>query len=256
MKLQLIIDTNNDSADEVVNTVLRIFGVETVTETYTVGDVSHSTTTNTLIHHADLPSTGAPLATTQMGFGTSAAHVQPERASAHPDHAAAKAAGFIPQAAQAAMTSANSVELDKSGCPWDGRIHASPPSINKGDGMWRAKKGVDKAEAEALSTDLRRIAQAGGNHTAAAPAGMPQQTLAQFNPPVHQAAPVETAFTKMMAELAPHVASGAIPQTVIDEAAKRVGAHNNGAGNIALLQHNEALIPQFVAMVNTILAGG
>lgn len=263
--------------DTILNTVLRIFGRPEIFgqaanghAVDTISGVGQAGNQKPIINYADMPQVGAQQPH-EMGFGQSAPHVQPERATTHPNHAAASAVGYVQQgapmpdavitpAAQNAMAGAvNGVQLDKSGCPWDARIHASPPSINKGDEMWRSKKGVDKAQAEALSTELRRIASAGGNPTAAAPAGMPQANQAQFTPAPapaqQQAAPVSTAFTEMMAQLAPHVASGAIPQTTIDEAARRVGAHNNGVGNVTLLQHNEALIPAFVAEVNKICAG-
>lgn len=278
VQFSVSLESSRDEQDMVINSILRVFGRPPIddmshtiqtTNGYTVQGVGQP---GNVIAYADMPQIGG------THPGQSAPHVQPERATNHPNHQVAAANGFqvpppagyvepsnpmpdavVTPAAQNAMNQANTTQLDKSGCPWDGRIHATPPSINKGDEMWRSKKGVDKAQAEALSTELRRIASAGGNTLQAAPAGMPQANQAQFTPapaPVQQqAAPVSTAFTEMMAQLAPHVASGAIPQATIDEAARRVGAHNNGVGNVTLLQHNEALIPAFVAQVNAICAG-
>lgn len=49
------------------------------------------------------------------------------------------------------------VQLDKSGLPWDERIHSETPTINKSDGLWRMKRGIgDKRElVEAVEAELR-----------------------------------------------------------------------------------------------------
>lgn len=45
--------------------------------------------------------------------------------------------------------------VDSAGLPWDERIHASSRAINKGDGKWRARKGVDAAIVPAVEAELR-----------------------------------------------------------------------------------------------------
>jgi hypothetical protein len=46
-------------------------------------------------------------------------------------------------------------ELDKRGFPHDARIHSSPPSIRKGDGQWRGRRGLDNATLETVEAELR-----------------------------------------------------------------------------------------------------
>lgn len=43
--------------------------------------------------------------------------------------------------------------LDKSGCPWDARIHASSKAFIA-DGTWRLKRGVDPALVESVKAEL------------------------------------------------------------------------------------------------------
>lgn len=47
--------------------------------------------------------------------------------------------------------------LDKSGVPWDERIHSSSKSINKSDGMWRTKRGVGEVEFGKIHAELQAL---------------------------------------------------------------------------------------------------
>jgi hypothetical protein len=49
----------------------------------------------------------------------------------------------------------DNVELDKRGFPHDARIHSSPPSIRKGDGQWRGRRGLDNVTLETVEAELR-----------------------------------------------------------------------------------------------------
>jgi hypothetical protein len=44
--------------------------------------------------------------------------------------------------------------FDKSGMPWDKRIHSSAKSVNK-DGSWKKRKGAEAAEIAAVEAELR-----------------------------------------------------------------------------------------------------
>lgn len=61
--------------------------------------------------------------------------------------------------APAAPNPSSGVVTDKAGIPWDKRIHSSPASINKGDGLWRAKRGRDEIEAKRIETELLALMQ-------------------------------------------------------------------------------------------------
>lgn len=46
-------------------------------------------------------------------------------------------------------------QLDKRGFPYDARIHSAGANINKSDGLWRTKRGVDNALIESVEAELR-----------------------------------------------------------------------------------------------------
>jgi len=79
-----------------------------------------------------------------------AAPVAPQAPS--PD---APAAPTAPAPTAPAAPAPNSeIVTDKAGLPHDKRIHSTPPSINKGDGLWRAKRGRDEVEAKRIEAEL------------------------------------------------------------------------------------------------------
>jgi len=84
-------------------------------------------------------------------------------------------------------------KLDKQGIPWDARIHSETKGLNKSDGNWRNKRGVDKDLLEKVTAELKaQYASSPGNvpPTAAAPpppAG--QQMNLQVAPPPPAAPP-------------------------------------------------------------------
>jgi hypothetical protein len=50
-------------------------------------------------------------------------------------------------------------QLDKRGFPFDERIHSgkAPGTINKSDGLWRTRRGVDNALIESVEAELKAI---------------------------------------------------------------------------------------------------
>ena len=56
-----------------------------------------------------------------------------------------------------APTPSSAIATDKAGLPHDKRIHSNPPSINKGDGLWRAKRGRDEIEAKRIEAELLEL---------------------------------------------------------------------------------------------------
>jgi hypothetical protein len=57
---------------------------------------------------------------------------------------------------------AAAIDVDANGLPWDKRIHASPPTKNKADGIWRRKRGLDNAVEAQVVAELRQAMAAPG----------------------------------------------------------------------------------------------
>lgn len=112
-----------------------------------------------------------------------------------------------PPAAPAAAGAA--VEVDANGLPWDKRIHASPPTKNKADGIWRRKRGLDDAVEAQVVAELRQVMAApaplaGGGAPPAPPSAAAESTTAPPAPPSTPAA-VGTASGPGAAAPAPEI---------------------------------------------------
>jgi hypothetical protein len=74
-----------------------------------------------------------------------------------PSPSAAPTAGTnntgIPATTAAGVNSVASAEVDKSGMPWDARIHQSGKSVKK-DGTWKLKKGIDQSIVQVVTAEL------------------------------------------------------------------------------------------------------
>lgn len=51
----------------------------------------------------------------------------------------------------------STVKVDAAGLPWDNRIHSSGKSINKGDGLWKAKRDVAPSLIASVEAELRAL---------------------------------------------------------------------------------------------------
>lgn len=59
--------------------------------------------------------------------------------------------------APAAPTPNSEIATDNAGLPWDRRIHSESKSINKTDGLWRTKRGVDPELVKTVEAELRAL---------------------------------------------------------------------------------------------------
>ena len=183
-----------------------------------------------------------------------------------------------PTASGAAPTAnAPAVELDKTGLPWDERIHASTKSKLK-SGEWKEKRGVDPALIASVTAELRasyRLASEGadgmlGLHSggpfpgqtvdnpaavfgAGAPvdnpaavfgAGAPAPALPQAPTPTAPAGGDPTTFEQLMPRLTPAISSGQLTPTALQTACTQLGL-----ANVVGLQQNPALVPSVWAML-------
>lgn len=73
----------------------------------------------------------------------------------------AVASAPVQNTALAPVPSGSTVELDKNGLPWYGRIHSESKSKNK-DGSWRNRRGVDAAVIAQIEAELRAALAAPG----------------------------------------------------------------------------------------------
>lgn len=172
---------------------------------------------------------------------------------------------LVQQGAAGLMPSANGVELDTDGIPWDERIHASTKSKNA-DGRWKKKKGMnDESKVNAIIAELKARVQGqqlgalvqqqtqpgvvGGVSAMALP-GAGATFLPGAQDVTHMAlpgAPVPmaqtadpTTFETLMPRVSAATASGAMPPNAVQLACQAVGL----AGIVALQQQ-----PQFVPAV-------
>jgi hypothetical protein len=67
----------------------------------------------------------------------------------------ASAASTAPSAPSAPAGVDPNAQLDKRGFPYDARIHSAGANINKSDGLWRTKRGVENALIESVEAELR-----------------------------------------------------------------------------------------------------
>jgi hypothetical protein len=140
------------------------------------------------------------------------------------------------------------VEVDARGLPWDQRIHAGTKRKNA-DGTWTARRGLnDPALLARVEAELRQTMGAGA---APAPVPVPAAVVpvpaAVVPPPAPPEAPAvatgET-FAQFCTRLSPHLASGAVTQAQLLQAATELGL----PGFPSLMQRPD-LLPQFATKV-------
>lgn len=144
-----------------------------------------------------------------------------------PDHPSASAPVTVASAAPA---------TDKSGLPWDERIHASTRALTA-DGMWRKKRGVEDATVNAVEAQLRQVMNI------PAPAAPP--------PPPPAPVPVEdfqNKFVALIGRTAQALAAGKITQAQIQQC-----ADSAGLPNIQMLFNRPDLFEQVRAALDAII---
>lgn len=127
--------------------------------------------------------------------------------------------------AQITIAEIADAQRDKTGLPWDARIHSGNKTINA-DGSWKKRKGVSDAIVDAVTAELRATCgMATGTGAASAPTGtiIPVADIAQLTnqaiaPPAPVAvpvpaviaapAPVSTPYTQLCDFLAKNTGNG------------------------------------------------
>ncbi len=142
------------------------------------------------------------------------------------------------------------VEVDASGLPWDARIHSSNHEKNKGDGLWRARRNVDKELVSTVEAELRAvmaIPQAAGvpaipnvpiPHALSSTPAPPVPAIM----PVVLAAPVAVTFADLVPRVMQETGAGRMTQAQVAAACAQVGL-----ANFPSLHLREDLVPQVFA---------
>lgn len=139
------------------------------------------------------------------------------------------------------------VDLDKTGLPWDGRIHAESKA-KIADGTWRKKRGVDPALVVTVEAELRQVMGAAPipapqAATVTMPtAGVASSAVAVPAPPTAPVAPVAPPPPAPLAQAAPPV--GSVPQ---DARAQFVGLVGRASAAIQAGKVTQAEITQCCA---------
>lgn len=152
---------------------------------------------------------------------------------------AATAAALATTVAPPTASPAGAVELDKSGLPWDGRIHASSKA-KVADGSWRAKRGVDpelvkQVEAELRQTMAAPAAPGAGWVPPAAPANPLAAVPWPF--PAPDAAPVVT-YAELTALVTSSLSLGTVTLEQVNAA-----CNNHGIPSFPSLASRPDLVP-------------
>lgn len=161
-------------------------------------------------------------------------------------------------------------EVDKTGLPWDERIHSSGANKLNADGTWRKRRGVNEIDYKRIEAELRGAAPAPSvptppvpqppNLTVVPPAPfVPPAAPNVPPPPTVSASPVPspggsapTTFAQIAGLIGPMMApKGALTQEMI---AKAMGAHGLGPG-LPLLAASQDKIPAVWQSIQNILQG-
>lgn len=152
-----------------------------------------------------------------------------------------------------APSAATGIELDKDGIPWDGRIHASTKTKTV-EAVWKKKRGVEQAEVDRVTAELRTTMMAPAAPVVEAPPAQvalafstgaatpvpPTPPVAVPTPPTPPAPPAATGvtFAEFMGHVTGGVTSGRFTREAVAEACAK-----HGAANLPGLINRPDLIP-------------
>jgi hypothetical protein len=167
------------------------------------------------------------------------------------------------QTAQA--TTITAAPVDKTGLPYDERIHSSSVDNRlNADGTWRAKRGVDKTFAKQIEAELRATLSAPVVTTSpAGPAPTPTPAATQSPPmpggnlpPMPGAAAIDPAYSALVAFIGANTQSTANPNAkftdqYITDVLKHYGIADGSLPNLA---HRLDLVPTVDGWLRSVLA--
>jgi hypothetical protein len=161
----------------------------------------------------------------------------------------------IPQPEPAAAPSISGIVLtDKTGLPWDERIHASTKTFNA-DGTWRKKRGIDVVTISTVEAELRllmAIPSPASVTTAAAippPPGSPAVPAAPAPPAAPDQADLRSQFVALVGRASAALTAGKLTQAEMASACASVGVDSLPKLGIRL-----DLVPHVAAEIDRLIA--
>jgi hypothetical protein len=199
-------------------------------------------------------------------FGSAPAPLPPGATVAPAPAASAPAVALVPAPAITPAPAHSGVDLDKTGLPWDARIHAE--SKNKiADGTWRKKRNLDPALLATVEAELRQVMGAPAAPNVAAGSQVVQAPAAQIVAPPPPAAPSAPAIAPPPAATAAPAgdarqifvglvgrASAAIQGGKVTQAEVNQCCAAAGVPALPLLANRLDLVAQVAAQVDALIA--
>ena len=139
-------------------------------------------------------------------------------------------------------------EVDKSGLPWDGRIHASTKAKNA-DNSWRYKRGLDAAVLAQVERELKALMAIPAAGPQLVPA--PPAPAAAVPPPPGGPDPI-AAFIGLMGRASAAMQAKKITQEEIQNCCKSIDPNLVA---LPLLASRTDLVPAVAALIDGIIAG-
>lgn len=140
--------------------------------------------------------------------------------------------------------------LDKSGLPWDERIHSSSKALTA-DGLWRKKRGVDDAKVAEVEAQLRQLMNLPTPAVAAVPSIVPVPTPIAVVPPAPPAPTVidgRQAFVNLIGRISTAIQEHKLTQAEVIQECEKVGVPS-----LPLLANRLDLVPQVAMSVEAII---
>lgn len=151
-------------------------------------------------------------------------------------------AGTVAQPISAAIPDAS---IDKSGLPWDGRIHANTKSLNA-DGTWRGKRGVADALVTTVTGELRKLmAIPSPGPQLVAPAPPPPQQA-----PLPPAADTQKAYIDLFGRVSATMSAGKLTDEQLKMCLESIGVPS-----LPLLGARLDLVPTACNLIDAVIAG-
>ena len=142
-----------------------------------------------------------------------------------------------------------SPKIDKSGLPWDERIHASTKGFT-GDGLWRRKRGVSDSEYDGVTAQLRQLM----NLPAPTPAVASVNTAPAIPAATVEAVPSvdnRKAYIDLVGQCGKAIAAGKLTKEDVNNAC--ASATGGVATTLPILASRSEFVPAVAQIITTLV---